>query len=313
MGKLIISFENAVLKTVPLNKERITIGRRPENDIQIDNLGVSGQHAAIVTVGNDFFLEDLKSTNGTLLNGQLAEKQLLKNNDVVEIGKHKLKFVAEAPAAGAGGGNYEKTMVIRRPGTPAPAPAAEAPAPAAAPAGDIPPTIIGGTGVMRKPVMPTAPDDPTPAEDHGATKVMPGPGAAPAAAPAHTATAPAHTATAPAMVAPAPAAAANSTGAMPAAPADPNAPNRPAALKVLVGAGQGKVLELTKNLTTLGKSGAEVVVFTKRPSGYYVAYVEGATFPKLNGNPLDAEPQQLKENDVIEISGNKLSFFYKPQ
>ncbi|HNI20831.1 MAG TPA: FHA domain-containing protein, partial [Nitrospira sp.] len=70
MAKLILSMDGLVLKEIPLNKERMTIGRKPHNDIQIDNLAISGEHSVIVTILNDSFLEDLNSTNGTYVNGQ---------------------------------------------------------------------------------------------------------------------------------------------------------------------------------------------------------------------------------------------------
>jgi len=116
MAKLILSMDGLVLKEIPLTKERTTIGRKPHNDIQIDNLAVSGEHAVIVTILNDSFLEDLGSTNGTVVNGNPIKKHFLQNNDVVELGKYKLKFVGEAaPAAGASTdkSDFEKTMVLR--------------------------------------------------------------------------------------------------------------------------------------------------------------------------------------------------------
>jgi hypothetical protein len=116
MAKLILSMDGLVLKEIPLTKERTTIGRKPHNDIQIDNLAVSGEHAVIVTILNDSFLEDLGSTNGTVVNGNPIKKHFLQNNDVIELGKYKLKFVGEAaPAAGASSdkSDFEKTMVLR--------------------------------------------------------------------------------------------------------------------------------------------------------------------------------------------------------
>src|SRR5216684_3780731 len=114
MAKLILSMDGLVLKEIPLTKERTTIGRKPHNDIQIDNLAVSGEHAVIVTILNDSFLEDLGSTNGTVVNGNAIKKHFLQNNDVVELGKYKLKFVGEAaPAASGEKADFEKTMVLR--------------------------------------------------------------------------------------------------------------------------------------------------------------------------------------------------------
>jgi predicted component of type VI protein secretion system len=112
MAKLILSMDNLVLKDIPLNKERTSIGRKASNDIQIDNLAVSGEHAVIVTILNDSFLEDLNSTNGTFVNGQQVKKHFLQNNDVIELGKYRLKYVNEAPAM-ASQTDFEKTMVLR--------------------------------------------------------------------------------------------------------------------------------------------------------------------------------------------------------
>ena len=103
MAKLILSMDGLVLKEIALNKERMSIGRRASNDIQIDNLAISGEHAVVVTLLDDSFLEDLNSTNGTLVNGQPARKHRLANGDVIELGKYKLKYVVEA-AAEAGDG-----------------------------------------------------------------------------------------------------------------------------------------------------------------------------------------------------------------
>ena len=112
MAKLILSMDGLVLKDIPLVKERTTIGRKPHNDIQIDNLAVSGEHAVIVTILQDSFLEDLGSTNGTLVNGQSVKKHFLQTNDVVELGKYKLKYINEVTAQ-TKAADFEKTMVLR--------------------------------------------------------------------------------------------------------------------------------------------------------------------------------------------------------
>ena len=127
MPKMIVSIDGVVIKEVQLSKDRTTLGRRPYNDIVIDNLAVSGEHAVLLMTGNEVFLEDLNSTNGTYVNGKAVKKQLLQNADTVEIGKYKIKYINEAGNAG-----FEKTMIFK-PGQ-AGMPAAGAPAAAAAPA-----------------------------------------------------------------------------------------------------------------------------------------------------------------------------------
>ncbi len=98
MAKLILSMDGLVLKEILLDKERLTIGRKPHNDIQIDNLAISGEHAVVVTILDDSFLEDLNSTNGTLVNGQAVKKHFLRNHDVIELGKYRLKYLTDAQA-----------------------------------------------------------------------------------------------------------------------------------------------------------------------------------------------------------------------
>lgn len=115
MAKLIFLLDGAFLGEYPLDKERMTIGRRPSNDIHIDNLAVSGEHASIMTIGNDSFLEDLNSTNGTLVNGKPIVKHVLQNGDVIEFGKYQLKYVNEVVAGAQANpqDDFEKTMIIR--------------------------------------------------------------------------------------------------------------------------------------------------------------------------------------------------------
>lgn len=108
MPKMIVSIDGVVIKEVQLTKDRTSLGRRPYNDIVIDNLAVSGEHAVLQMSGDEVYLEDLNSTNGTYVNGKAVKKQLLQNSDTVEIGKYKIKYVNEAVPAG-----FEKTMVVK--------------------------------------------------------------------------------------------------------------------------------------------------------------------------------------------------------
>jgi predicted component of type VI protein secretion system len=282
MAKLILSVDGQVLKEFGLTKERTLIGRKPHNDIQIDNLAVSGEHAAIITILNDSFIEDLGSTNGTMVNGKPVKKHFLQNNDVVEIGKHKLKYFNDAPTA-ATAADFEKTMIIRNPAKAAPQPKP-------------PEAAMGDTQTNLKAMTPETPKPPP------APAPAPAPAAAPSASSMATTSPPAPK---PEMPAAAPAAPAG-------APAAGSGSLREAVIQVLSGAAAGRTLDLTKNLTTIGKPGLQVAVITKRPNGYFITHVEGATYPTLNGASLGAQAHALNDHDLIEIAGVKMEFFYKP-
>ena len=108
MPKMIVSIDGVVIKEVQLTKDRTTLGRRPYNDIVIDNLAVSGEHAVVQMTDGQVFLEDLNSTNGTYVNGKAVKKQLLQDGDSVEVGKYKIKFVSDSH-----GESLEKTMMVK--------------------------------------------------------------------------------------------------------------------------------------------------------------------------------------------------------
>ena len=208
MPKLIVSIDGVVIKEFQLTKDRTTLGRRPYNDIVIDNLAVSGEHAALQMTGSEIYLEDLNSTNGSYVNGKSIKKQLLQNNDTIEVGKYKIRFVNEAAGAA-------------QPSAPMPLARASAP-------------------------VPVAPHD---------AGMRPG-----------------------------------------------------AAIKVLSGAAAGREVQLVKVVTTIGKPGVAVAAITRRPLGFVVAHVEGASVPTLNGIPVNGEPVALKNGDVLELAGTRMQF-----
>jgi len=154
MAKLVLSLNGVVQGEYELSNERLTIGRKPDNDIQIDNLAVSGKHALVITILDDSFLEDLGSTNGTYVNGKLIKKHALKDGDVIAIGKHEMKYVNEH--ATADDDEFEKTMIIK-PGSAsaavAAAQAAEAAGAAAAPERVATPAAGGGMPLGRLTVL----------------------------------------------------------------------------------------------------------------------------------------------------------------
>ncbi|MDX5409252.1 MAG: FHA domain-containing protein [Thauera sp.] len=246
MPKLVLSMDGLVLKEMPLGKERTTIGRKPDNDIQIDNLAISGHHAIITCITNDAFLEDQNSTNGTYLNGQPVKKNVLRNNDVIELGKYKIKFIADDAKPALSPSEMIETAALKpfeMPGT----------------ATDVNASASG----------------PAPRE----TQIL-------------------------------------SAAARQAAAAEAGAP-APAQLaavgviQVLSGANAGRELQLTKSLTTLGKPGRQVAVITRRPHGYFITHVEGASFPLVNGRAIDAQARMLHDHDIIELAGVKMEFFLR--
>jgi pSer/pThr/pTyr-binding forkhead associated (FHA) protein len=139
MARLVLSLDGQALAEYNMSRERYTIGRLPDNDIRIDNPAVSGHHALIINILNDSFLEDLNSTNGTYVNGEIVKKHALQHGDVITVGHHALRFVdSETDDAED---EFQKTMLIRpreaaailgssvasQPAAPAPSPAVAVP------------------------------------------------------------------------------------------------------------------------------------------------------------------------------------------
>lgn len=221
MPKLVLSLDGVVLREVALTKERTTVGRRSHNDVVIDNLAVSGEHAVIFTSGADTYLEDLGSTNGTTINGQPIKKHRLQNGDVIEVGKYRLRYLTEGEAP-EGEVDIDTSQPLRR--------EFYGPGPST-----IQVRLPGGGGV----------DEP-----QGAS----------------------------------------------------------AAIKILSGSNAGRELALVKALTTVGRPGQQVAVITRRPTGYFIAHVEGDVFPSVNGVTLGSAAHPLNDKDVIELAGVKMEF-----
>lgn len=221
LPKLVLSLDGVTLREVALTKERTTIGRRSHNDVVIDNLAVSGEHAVIFTSGSDTYLEDLGSTNGTTINGQPIKKHRLQNGDTVEVGKYRLRYLAEG-ASSDGEVDIDTSQPLRR--------EFYGPGPAT-----IQVRLPGGGGV----------DEPQ---------------------------------------------------------------SVTAVIKIMSGANAGRELALVKALTTVGRPGHQVAVITRRPTGYFIAHVEGEVFPSVNGTSLGSAAHPLNDKDVIELAGVKMEF-----
>ena len=99
MPSLVISIDGTIIKEVALTKERTTIGRRPYNDVVIDNLAVSGEHALLQRIGDSVYVEDLRSTNGTYVNRQRITRHELQPGDLLDIGKYQMRVLFSPAAA----------------------------------------------------------------------------------------------------------------------------------------------------------------------------------------------------------------------
>lgn len=148
MGKLVITDNTGVTTDFELNAERVTIGRQASNDVVLNDKAVSGRHAAIVTILDDSFLEDLDSTNGTQVNGQPVTKHPLAHGDVITVGRNTVRyFSSDVPEV-----EMDKTMILRPGAIPPavrPAPARAGGAPAGRPGID-PSLISAGKPVLGK-------------------------------------------------------------------------------------------------------------------------------------------------------------------
>ncbi len=255
-AKLILSMDGVVIKEYPLTKERTTIGRKPHNDIAIDNLAISSEHAAVITILNDSFFEDLGSTNGSSINGAPTQKHFLQNNDVIEIGKYKLKYLNDQPTQTTSA-DFEKTMVL------------------------------------RAPVKTSSPHKVEESLNRGTTQAEAG-----ALAAKQDSTTQFNTTAAKEDIKPT--VSATATGQ-----------TQLAVIQILNGPNLGKELELSKNLTTLGKPGVQVAVLARRPHGYFITHVEGGSFPLVNGSSVGEQPHLLNDHDLIELAGVKMEFYFK--
>ncbi len=105
-GKLILTLDGEIINEYPIEEESLTIGRKHGNEVQLNDLTISGRHALIIAQGKQTYIEDLGSTNGTLLNGSHIKSAILKHGDIIQTGHHQFTFLCEGQA------KYETTMFV---------------------------------------------------------------------------------------------------------------------------------------------------------------------------------------------------------
>ena len=106
-SKLILTLDGEIIREYDIGKKSLSVGRKHENDIQLNDLTVSGRHALVTSRDGMDYIEDLGSTNGTLVNGNYITKHTLQHGNVVQIGHHMFTYFAENKE------RYEPTMFIK--------------------------------------------------------------------------------------------------------------------------------------------------------------------------------------------------------
>ena len=286
MGKLVLYLADGTTRDVPLEKERVTIGRRADNDVCLPFPAVSGEHAQIVTILADSFLEDLGSTNGTLVNGKPIVKHFLADYDQIDIGRQRLTYVsnnevkveplppdlARQQLRGLG----EKVEPAR------PLPQVQVPT-----AGDRRPQY----GARGSPMLADIERDARPAPAAASKPqaliedlLPPSPPPAPLAVPSR--------------------AEPLSPAAAPAATRQPPKPGP--SVKVLSGASLGRVVPFPGAELTVGRVGVQVAIVRKVDAGYLLIPIEGKDAPRINGAAVAPEGAPLHPGDTFEVAGVRL-------
>jgi len=273
MPKLIISLENKVVDEIPIEKEIITIGRRTDNDLCLDNLAISGYHSQISTVLDDCFLEDLESTNGTFVNSEIVKKHALKDGDIIDIGNHRIKYVNHLASSSANS-EFEKTLIMtatteRKNSLKDEQDVQELESHIDdlddGDEEDLELTRNNIERLMKAKKEQEAKSKKT--ESFGDNTELE----------------------------------INSRSAS----------AKIGRIQILNGKNSGKEISLDKSLTTVGKPDVAVVGVTKRENNYFIIHVDGKaeTPSKLNGEVIKGKAQPLETHDIIDVAGIKLEFF----
>jgi predicted component of type VI protein secretion system len=279
MGKLVHFRADGTAIEIKLDRQRIMIGRRPDNDVCLAYPAVSGEHAAVVTILADSFLEDLGSTNGTRVNGTAITKHFLRDRDEIDVGQRVLVYLAddattlEAPP-----------QSVARPDAPHQRGRADAGTPlTAAGSGGVPGGVPSAQRAKRRSdgLAPAPGPSTDPVERLVTAEIDVGPVDAPATVP-----------DADNVVAPSP-------------PPDQSVEPAPA-LKVVSGAKAGRIVALVKDETLIGRAGVQVAALRRSADEVRVVPIEGTSPPCVNGTPVAREGQPLAVGDILEVAGTRL-------
>jgi pSer/pThr/pTyr-binding forkhead associated (FHA) protein len=323
VGKLVLLLADGTTLDVPLAKERMTIGRRADNDICLPHPAVSGEHASVVTILADSFLEDLGSTNGTLVNGKPIVKHFLRDYDQIDIGRQRLVFVSDDNAhVDPLPPDIARNQLLGLNARVEPArPVAAVPSAShlRGAAAKFPPLLYPDLDeevalheaipevAARKDAAPSrAPiADRHPAPNRHESDQRLAAWAAEWAAPTGKSGAGAID-TSGASAGASRAGAASRTAA-PIAPVVPEVPTPPEpTVRVLSGPNHGRAVPFNKEELSVGRVGLQVAVVRKVGTGFRLVPVEGVQPPRINGMPVAPEGTALHPGDTFEVAGVRL-------
>lgn len=293
-AKLIISLDEKVVDEVPIEKETITIGRRTDNDLCLDNLAISGYHSQINFVLDDCFLEDLNSTNGTFVNSKIVKKHALKDGDIIDIGNHRIKYVNHLASSSANS-EFEKTLILTATSDRKNALEEEQ---------DVQ-SLEDQINELEDEICQTNESQEEHSEDSLESETnRPNSNVSEQDNPNDTSSKFEQ------VVASKPKPASNEDAEDIEINSQPPASNV-GRIQILNGKNSGKEIALDKSLTTVGKPDVAVVGITKRNTGYFIMHIDGKpdTPSKLNGEVIAAKAEPIEDHDIIDVAGIKLEFF----
>jgi hypothetical protein len=268
VGKLVLFRADGTAQDIKLDRERVTIGRRPDNDLCLPQAAVSGEHAVVVTILDDSFLEDLGSTNGTLINGEPVTKHFLRDRDEIDIGREMLVYLVDDSA--------KINMPLRRRGRPVGAEDGKGLASGGTN------RLAGARETRRSDVLAISGQsvdaiqrDVAAEIESSATEEPPetGPRSARAAASQGLG--------------------AHQSGAT-------------KSIRVRTGTAAGRTISLPEGETVIGRAGVQVVALRRSADELLVVPIEGEIPPRINGMPIPADGQRYAAGDTLEIAGATL-------
>lgn len=316
MGKLVLFLADGSTHQVVLDKERITIGRRADNDVCLPHPAVSGEHATVTTILTDSFLEDQGSTNGTLVNGRPIAKHFLRDRDVIDIGRQRMVYMADNEAVvepmseaalhreipGLTDRVPRAEPRVRGPSRESgrlPAASVEGPASAKS----TPPGLPARTETSRYDDILLGSANPLPPPSPPPMALVPTPMLQPEAL-------------VPALAAPHSRESASKKRAAPrleptvspasASPSTLGEVDGNWTVNVLTGPSKGRTLALTKPEMVLGRVGVQVAAIRLSYGELRLVQLEGTRRILLNGGEIPMEGAVLQSGDVFDVAGTRL-------